>query len=106
MVPTVSAGVIALTSTKVPPDAPEPAAGETPWYDGHQQPVQPGVYKRLSITGLVLYSLFDGVWMWSHVSPDRAAQAVDPSLVQNLPWCGLVAPPPQGYGPVLTGGAT
>jgi len=106
MVPAVSAGVIAMCVSQVPSNAPRPLAGETPWFTGDQQPVQPGVYKRLSVSGLVMYSLHDGdTWMWNHVSASRAAQADEPSLVQNLPWRGLVAPPPQGYGPVPNGGA-
>ena len=98
-----SAGVIRHTAPGVPLDAPAPLPGETPWFPGTQQPVQIGVYKRLSISGLVQFSLFDGgAWLWSHRDATRAAQARPDavSLVQDLPWCGLVAPPPQGYGPM------
>lgn len=96
-------GIIRHTHPGVPADAPATLPGETPWYPGTQQPVQIGVYKRLSLSGLVQYSLFDGgAWLWSHRDATRAAQAHarDVSLVQDLPWCGLVAPPPQGYGPI------
>ena len=96
-------GVIKLRSDSVPADAPLPAPGETPWFNGDQAPVQIGVYKRLSVAGLVMYSFFDGAhWLWMHRSPIAAARApgADLSLCQTLPWCGLVAPPPQGYGPI------
>lgn len=96
-----SAGVIRHTAPGVPPDAPAPLPGETPWLPGTLRPVQIGVYKRLSLSGLVQFSLFDGgAWLWSHRDATRAAQMPTDavSLVQDLPWCGLVAPPPQGYG--------
>ena len=99
----MKAGVIVLRSDSVPLDAPAPAQGETPWFDGDQLPVQIGVYKRLSMAGLVMYSLFDGAhWLWMHRSPIAAVRAPssDLSLCQTLPWCGLLAPAPQGYGPI------
>lgn len=96
------AGVIRHTAPRVPADAPAPLPGETPWFPGSQQPVQDGVYKRLCLSGIVQYSLFDGgAWLWMHRDATCAARAASDqvSLVQDLPWCGLVAPP-QGYGPM------
>lgn len=101
-------GVIVLRTDGVPADAPPPLWGETPWYNGYQLPVQIGVYKRLSVAGHAMYSLFDGAhWLWMHRSPLAAARvpSTDLSLCQTLPWCGLVAPPPQGYGPIPTDAA-
>ena len=97
-------GVIRHNAPGVPPDAPAPLRGETAWFTGTQLPVQIGVYKRLSLSGLVLFSFFDGdMWLWNHRDATRAAQALpgEASLIQALPWCGLVLPPPQGYGPIL-----
>lgn len=99
----MSDGVINLRTTAVPADAPAPLPGETPWFSGEQQPVQIGVYKRLSVAGLVMYSLFNGEhWLWMHRSAAAAVRAssAEISLCQTLPWCGLKAPPPQGYGPI------
>lgn len=100
-------GVIRHTTPGVPADAPATLRGETPWFSGAHKPVQPGLYKRLSFSGLVQYSFFDGgAWLWSHRDAGRAAQAPADahSLVQDLPWCGLVAPPLQGYGPTPAAG--
>jgi hypothetical protein len=97
------AGVIALHPADIPADAPAPLPGETAWFSGQQLPVQIGVYRRLSLAGTTRYSFFDGaMWLWNKASIDLAAQASsrEPSLVQTLPWCGLVAPPPPGYGPM------
>lgn len=97
-------GVIRHNAPDVPPDAPAPLRGETPWFSGTQVPVQIGVYKRLSLSGLVMFSFFDGdMWLWNHRDATRAAQAKpgEASLIQALPWCGLELPPPQGYGPIL-----
>jgi hypothetical protein len=96
-------GAIIMRTTGVPDDAPAPLPGETPWYSGEQRPVQIGLYKRLSVAGPVMYSFFDGEnWLWMHRSPTVAVRfgSQDISLCQTLPWCGLMAPPPQGYGPL------
>lgn len=96
-------GVIVIRTDGVPLDAPARELGETPWFNGDQLPVQIGVYKTLSVAGLVMYSLFNGAhWLWMHRSPIAAVRvpSTDLSLCQTLPWCGLVAPPPQGYGPI------
>lgn len=84
----------------VPADAPPPRRGETPWHPGHLMPVQPGVYRRLTVAGSTMFSFFTGgEWLWNHVSPTGAVRARLPSLVQTLPWCGLTEPPACGYGP-------
>jgi hypothetical protein len=96
-------GVIALHPADVPADAPPPLPGETGWVSGNQLPVQIGVYRRLSLGGTTRYSFFDGaMWLWNCASISQAVQASsnNPSLVQTLPWCGLVAPPPHGYAPL------
>lgn len=98
-------GFIVLRTHNVPPDTPQPLANETPWYNGDQLPRQIGVYKRLSVAGVVMHSLFDGAhWLWMHRSADMAVRApsTDVSLCQTLPWCGLRAPAPQGYGLIPT----
>lgn len=100
-------GVIAMRPADVPADAPQPQPGETGWFSGDQLPVQIGVYRRLSLGGTTRFSFFDGaMWLWNCASISQALQASsrEPSLVQTLPWCGLVAPPPQGYGPLHTDG--
>jgi hypothetical protein len=74
----------------------------TPWFTGQQQPVQPGVYQRLNSLHEPVYSLWNGAqWLWSERTPARAATHPDhePSLVQHLPWRGLLQPPMGGYGP-------
>ena len=99
------AGVIRLLTAGVPADAPKPRPGETEWFSGAQQPVQDGVYRRLSVAGTTVFSMFDnGVWLWNQPHPTSAVRVPsnEPSLVQNLPWCGLVAPAPGGYGPMPT----
>lgn len=96
-------GVIMMHRPGVPADAPPPAPGETPWFSGDQQPVKIGVYKRLSMAGLVVYSMWDGDhWLRMHCSATGAVRASssEPSLCQTLPWCGLLRPPAQGYGPL------
>lgn len=100
-------GLIRKIDASVPADAPPPRPGETPWFRGDVQPVQIGVYRRLSLAkNITVFSLFDGdQWWWSSDTPERAAEAGVTSLVQNLPWCGLALPAPQGYGPVVKGGA-
>jgi hypothetical protein len=101
----VTAGVIKLTTTGVPADAPCPLPGETPWISGQQQPVQEGVYRRLTLAGSTRYSYFDGEhWLWNSATPALAVRvpSSDLSLVQQSPWAGLIMPPPQGYGPMPT----
>lgn len=101
----MSAGAIVMHSRGVPADAPPPLTGETPWYGGDQLPVQIGLYKRLSVAGLVMYSFFNGEhWLWMHRSASVAVRfsGNDLSLCQTLPWRGLLQPPPQGYGPLLS----
>jgi hypothetical protein len=101
----MSAGVIKLLTRGVPADAPKPKPGETEWYSGGQYPVQIGVYRRLSVAGTTVFSYFDGGhWLWNQPHPDRAVRvpSTEPSLVQNLPWCGLVIPARAGYGPMPT----
>jgi hypothetical protein len=97
-----AAGVISVrlgARPAVPKDAPPTLNGETPWYIGSAIPVQEGVYKRLSVASVVMYSLWaDGCWHWNCVNPWQAASKAEPSLVQHLPWCGLLAPPAEGYG--------
>jgi hypothetical protein len=98
-------GVIKLLTTGVPADAPRPQPGETPWISGQQQPVQIGVYRRLTLSGSTIYSYFDGAhWLWNSATPALAVRvpSTDLSLVQTSPWAGLIAPPPQGYGPMPT----
>lgn len=88
------------TQHSVPDCAPHSKPGETPWLTGAQKPVRIGVYRRLNSLGYTTYSYWDGrVWLWNKPTPEQAASAegADYSLVQVLPWCGLVAPPPQGY---------
>ena len=99
----MSGGVITLRYAVVPPDAPATLLGETPWYSGDQLPVQIGVYKRLSLGAVVLFSFFDGAhWLWNCRTIDAAVRkpSTELSLVQTLPWCGLAQPAPQGYGPM------
>ena len=89
----------------LPHDAPATMPGETPWYSGQLLPVQIGVYKRLSVGEVVLYSYFDGAhWFWncrtSHAAAAMRQRGTEFSLVQTLPWCGLASPPPSGYGPL------
>ena len=101
----MSAGVIRLTTPGVPADAPKPRPGETAWYSGQQYPVQIGVYRRLSVAGTTVFSYFDGDhWLWNQPHPNRAGRVPsnEPSLVQNLPWAGLVLPAASGYGPMPT----
>lgn len=89
------------SAADVPPTAPRGSLYETAWYHGQQQPVQIGVYARLSLGGTVLYSLWDGAtWRWNCRHPVQAARAPahQHSLVQQLPWRGLAQPAPQGYG--------
>lgn len=90
--------VLELRDASVPDHAPQPLPGETPWFRGDQEPMMPGVYKRLSLGRKVLFSYWDGQWFWSAGSAAEAVTKRDASLVQNLPWLGLQAPPPQGYG--------
>ena len=92
---------IRMRRAQVPEDAPPPLPGETPWYAGTQTPIQPGVYKRLSVAGTIMHSLWDSCWHWNHVSAERAALATDETLCATLPWRGLLSPPPYGYGPVM-----
>ena len=79
-------------------------AGETPWFGGWLLPVMPGVYRR-HMRGFLrsFYSYFDGgFWMPDRYTVVGAAAMASHSFgsgYQTLPWCGLVAPPPQGYGP-------
>lgn len=99
----MSTGTITLMTAGLPADAPRPVPGETPWISGQQQPVQLGVYRRLSTSGATTYSFWDGArWRWNQATPALAVQvsATEPSLVQTLPWAGLITPPPQGYGPM------
>jgi hypothetical protein len=99
----MNSGVIKLSQAGVPPDAPAAEIGETPWISGQQVPVQVGVYRRLSLSGSTQFSYFDGAhWLWNKRHPDLAVRvpSTEPSLIQTLPWCGLIAPPPQGYGPM------
>lgn len=87
----------------VPPDAPATGLMETPWYSGDQLPVQIGIYKRLSLGAVVMFSYFDGAhWLANCRTFDAAIRkpSTDLSLVQTLPWCGLAMPAPSGYGPV------
>lgn len=101
----MSGGVIKLSRAGVPAEAPATEPAETPWISGMQTPVQIGVYRRLSLIGTTQFSYFDGAhWLWNKRHPDLAARvpSTEPSLIQTLPWCGLVAPPPQGYGPLAT----
>ena len=89
-------------TTGVPADAPRPLPGETPWISGLHAPVQIGVYRRLSSNGATTYSFWSGDgWLWNQPSPALASQVSDTelSLVQALPWAGLMTPPLQGYGP-------
>ena len=98
-------GVIQLNNPDVPADAPPPLAGESPWYSGQVLPVQVGVYKRLSVAGLVMYSYFDGAhWLWMHCSADVAVRApsAEHSLCQTLPWRGLCAAPGHRCRPIPT----
>ena len=97
----MSGGAIKRIATVLLHDAPATMPGETPWYSGELLPVQIGVYKRLSLGELVLYSYFDGThWLWNCRTPQAAVRkpSTEPSLVQTLPWCGLASPPPSGYG--------
>lgn len=99
----MSATLQQLVPASVPGDAPPPGPNETPWFDGQQLPAQVGVYQRLSIANLVMYSFFDGAhWLWNYRTAEAAARvhASELSLIQTLPWRGLKAPPPAGYGPV------
>lgn len=99
----MSAGILKLRFAGVPPDAPATLPGETPWYSGDDAPVQIGVYKRLSLGAVVLYSYFDGAhWLWNCRSPEAAVRkpSTELSLVQALPWCGLINPAREGYGPI------
>lgn len=99
----MSGGIIQLRYAVVPPDAPATGPGETPWYSGDQVPVQIGVYKRLSLGAVVLFSYFDGAhWLWNCRTADAAARkpSTELSLVQTLPWCGMVNPARGGYGPL------
>lgn len=101
----MNGGVIKLTTDGVPADAPRPLPGETQWISGQQQPVQIGVYRRLTLAGNTRYSYFDGAhWLWNSGSPAQAVRvpSTDLSLIQTSPWAGLIAPPPQGYGPMPT----
>lgn len=95
----MSAGLIVMSSAAVPEHAPAPPAGETAWVRGDRLPVQIGVYKRLALAGVPVYSFFDGdAWHWNCSTPAEAVRAGRRSLIQNLPWCGLVEPPDGGYG--------
>ena len=99
----MSGGVFKLLCAVVPPDAPATMLGETPWYSGDLLPVQIGVYKRLSLGELVLYSFFDGAhWLWNCRTPHAAVRkpSTELSLVQTLPWCGLASPPLSVYEPL------
>lgn len=99
----MSAGIISMRYAVVPPDAPTTLLGETPWFSGDQLPVQIGVYKRLSLGAVVKYSFFDGAhWLWNCSNAAAAVRmpSTDLSIVQTLPWCGLVTPAPGGYGPL------
>ena len=44
----------------VAPDAPATQPGETPWISGQELPTRIGVYKRLSVGVIVLFSDWDG----------------------------------------------
>lgn len=94
---------IKMRYADVPPDAPATLAGETPWFMGEQLPVQIGVYKRLSLGAVVMYSFFDGAhWLWNCKTADAAVRkpSSELSLVQTLPWCGMATPAREGYGPL------
>ena len=85
----------------VDPAAPATLPGETPWISGEVLPVQIGVYKRLSVGVMVMYSYWDGDhWLWNCHSAVQAVResSCNPSLAQGLPWCGLLLPPGEGYG--------
>lgn len=94
-----------MTRRDIPAYAPPPKPGETAWIGGAVLPVQIGVYRRLSLAGLTNFSYFDGAhWLWTQQHPVAAVRmpSTQRSLSQLLPWCGLLAPPPQGYGPLRT----
>jgi hypothetical protein len=72
--------------------------GETPWLDGSTAPVQEGVYRRATLAGTTRFSLWaNGRWHWNCATPALAAQRLDASLAQRMPWCGLLNPPVGGY---------
>ena len=99
------AGVLVVKLARVPDDAPATLRGETRWLSGDELPVQIGVYKRLSLGCMVMYSFFDGAhWLWNCRSADQAVRmpSSDLSIVQTLPWCGLLVPAEGGYGPIPT----
>lgn len=81
------------------PELPAPLPGETEWLSPVQLPVQIGVYRRYSLGGRSMYSLWNGeVWCWNCHTPEQAAMMGDEaSLCQTLPWCGLIYPPLEGY---------
>jgi len=82
------------------PNHPDHTGGAcTPWFAGHLQPAQEGVYQRLNSLGRIVYSHWDGArWFWNRPSADLAATDMEPSLNQCLPWRGLAQPPACGYG--------
>lgn len=90
----MSHGILKIAPA-VPADAPKPRPGETAWFAGNVLPARHGVYRRLSVAGYTLFSVWDGsYWRWNRNTVHLAAQdrTGEPSLVQTLPWCGLAAP--------------
>ena len=79
-----------------------PAAlpGHTPWLCGSTQPVQPGVYLRLyrRATAASLFCMFDDEWFGGFYTAAEAGAWPHAALEQHRPWCGLLTPPPCGYG--------
>lgn len=86
---------------------PATVRGETPWLPGTTTPVQEGVYRRATLAGTTKYSLWtNGRWHWNCATPNLAAQQLDASLAQRMPWCGLLQPPAYGYGSTETAQAS
>lgn len=69
----------------------------TGWYDGEQKPAYIGVYQRKFgkassyFPNTTFFSLWDGKdWIGNAVTVDGADTQIRVSLLQHLPWRGVV----------------
>lgn len=64
----------------------------TPWYDGTQQPENPGVYQR-NHDGTLSFSIWlDTEWVGRFDHFDQLPPVVSQNVPQQLPWRGVSAP--------------